>query len=237
MKKLKLTTFILLFLSLVPFLQSCLGDDETSNQRLVICTITKPKAEEKLFYLTRDNGETLFPSNAQKLGSYKPVDGQRALVLFNLLDEKVPGYDYNIEILNIRDIQTKEIEHLNKENADKIGDDKINKTYMWISKDRKYLSFEYQFHGNRQNKEKHLLSLVINEMKKDITSNAIKDYIELEFRHNAHEDTSEQLIEGYVSFKLDKIKDQMKGKKGLEIRIKTIYNGEQFYRIDFPESK
>ena len=39
-----------------------------------------------------------------------------------------------------------------------------------------------------------------------------------------------------ASFKLYKIQDQMKGKKGLRIRVKTLYNGEKFYEVKFPSS-
>lgn len=39
---------------------------------------------------------------------------------------------------------------------------------------------------------------------------------------------------GYVSFKLDKIKDRMEGKKGLRIRVNTIYGGPKTYEVKFP---
>ncbi|ERI82124.1 hypothetical protein HMPREF1981_02632 [Bacteroides pyogenes F0041] len=236
MKKLKIITFILALSGLAPFLQSCLGDDDNRREKLLICTINVSDAEKNRFYLTQDNGQTLFPSDIRYLGNYKPVDGQRAFVTCNFLDEKAAGYDYNIRILKIVNILTKDIKKLNKENEAEIGDDKINQTYMWISKDRKYLTIEYQFYGTYRKDKKHLLNLVINEKKKDITSSAIKDYIELEFRHNAHGDTSGEAINGYVSFKLNEIKDQMKGKKGLKIRVNTIYNGEKTYEVNFPPS-
>ena len=40
--------------------------------------------------------------------------------------------------------------------------------------------------------------------------------------------------EGYVSFKLDKIKNRMEGKKGLRIRVNTIYGGPKTYEVKFP---
>ena len=60
------------------------------------------------------------------------------------------------------------------------------------------------------------------------------EYINLEFRHNRKGDYPQSLGEGYVSFKLDKIKEQMEGKKGLRIRVNTLYNGIKTYEVKFP---
>ena len=62
----------------------------------------------------------------------------------------------------------------------------------------------------------------------------IYEYINLEFRHNSEGDDPQRLGEGYVSFKLDKIKDRMEGKKGLRIRVNTIYGGPKTYEVKFP---
>ena len=40
---------------------------------------------------------------------------------------------------------------------------------------------------------------------------------------------------GIVSFKLDKIADQMAGKTGLNIRVRSVYDGERYMTIDFAE--
>ena len=42
------------------------------------------------------------------------------------------------------------------------------------------------------------------------------------------------LGEGYVSFKLDKIEEQIEGKKGLNIRVRTLYDGIKNYKVQFP---
>ena len=46
---------------------------------------------------------------------------------------------------------------------EKIGDDKINTTYMWINKDNKYLTIEFQYYGTHSEDKKHFLNLVIND--------------------------------------------------------------------------
>jgi hypothetical protein len=181
----------------------------------------------------------MFPSNGNGWISDKSKDGQRAFVIFKELEEPVKGYDYNIQVREIKEILTKEIVTMGEgENTEeKIGDDKINSTYMWITQDKKYLTIEFQYYGTHSEDKKHFLNLVINNKEAEPAADDANDeYINLEFRHNDEGDTADRLGEGYISFKLDKIQDQMKGKKGLRIRVKTLYNGEKFYEVKFPSS-
>ena len=77
--------------------------------------------------------------------------------------------------------------------------------------------------------------LVINPIKPDLQDNKQTDeYINLEFRHNDEGDFAERLEEGYVSFKLDNIKEMMTGKKGVRIHTNTIYEQAKSYEVDFP---
>lgn len=116
-----------------------------------------------------------------------------------------------------------------------IGNDPINITYMWITQDKKYLTIEYQFYGTGNSNRKHFLNLVINPIKPDLQDNKQTDeYINLEFRHNDEGDFAERLEEGYVSFKLDNIKEMMTGKKGVRIHTNTIYEQAKSYEVDFP---
>ena len=111
-------------------------------------------------------------------------------------------------------------------NEEKIGDDKINATYMWINKDKKYLTIEFQYYGTHSEDKKHFLNLVINNLTPAPTADEESEedeFINLEFRHNSEGDYPQTLGEGYVSFQLDGIKKQMEGKKGLRIRVNTLY--------------
>ena len=120
---------------------------------------------------------------------------------------------------------------------EKIGDDKINTTDMRINKDNKYLTIEYQYYGTHSADKKHFLNLVIPKAEAAPTTedgSGKDEYINLEFRHNSEGDYPQTLGEGYVSFKLDKIKDRMEGKKGLRIRVNTLYSGIKTYEVKFP---
>lgn len=245
MKKFKLIAFIFAFVSTMPLLQSCLNDDGSSSELLVISTINQAASDSKEFYFTLDDGKTMFPSNGQAWNNQDLENGQRAFVIFNKLEEPASGYDYNIEVKNINKILTKDIITMGEgENTEeKIGDDKINATYMWITKDKKYLTIEYQYYGTNNQEKKHFLNLVINDVAPAPTAisdennnneSSNDEYLDLEFRHNDEGDASARLDEGYVSFKLDKIKEQLEGKKGLKIRVNTIYNGIKTYEVKFP---
>lgn len=83
--------------------------------------------------------------------------------------------------------------------------------------------------GNNEDK-KHMLNLVINEA--STGENDKPDYVNLEFRHNAYNDSQLTLGTGLASFKLDNIAEQLKEKKGLNIRVKSLYDGERFMTID-----
>ena len=217
MKKLKFITLTLAIIITLPMLQSCLDDNDHQSRSLVISTINQISEDSKEF-----------------------ENGQRAFVIFNELEQPVNGYDYNIQVRDITKVLTKEIVTMDDEEntEEKIGDDKINATYMWISKDKKYLTIEFQYYGTHSEDKKHFLNLVINNKEADSAAenedNTDDEYINLEFRHNSERDSPDHLGEGYVSFKLDKIEEQIEGKKGLNIRVRTLYDGIKNYKVQFP---
>ena len=129
MKKFKFIAFFIAVMTTMPILQSCL-DDDSSSDSLVIGTINLISPDSKDFYFTLDDGKTMFPSNGNGWISDKNKDGQRAFVIFKELEEPVKGYDYNIQVREIKEILTKEIVTMGEgENTEeKIGDDKINST-------------------------------------------------------------------------------------------------------------
>lgn len=229
MKSLKLLVFTAI-VSLVLGLQSCMNDDGP-NKSFAISTIKSISKESKDFYFLLDNGSKMYPGDLRSIGSYHAKDGQRTFVVFKELDQKMTGYDYNIEVKDIQDILTKEIVQLTEENVGKIGDDPINLTYAWTAQG--YVTIEFQYFGTHTENKKHLLSLVVNQLPNNSTTPE-EGYIDLEFRHNKEGDSPDRLGEGYVSFKLDELGEQLKGKKGLKIRVNTIYNGVKYYKINFP---
>ena len=107
----------------------------------------------------------MYPSNAQGWSNKDWVEGQRAFVIFNELEEPVNGYDLNIQVRGINPILTKDIITMGEDDNDeeKVGDDKINTTYMWINKDNKYLTIEFQYYGTHSEDKKHFLNLFVTQ--------------------------------------------------------------------------
>ena len=216
MKKFKFIAFIFAIMTTTLILQSCLDDNDGPADLLVISTINKISQDSKDFYFTLDNGEKMYPNNGQEWNSAEFAEGQRAFVIFNELETPVNGYDYNVQVKQINEILTKDIVEMddNENTEEKIGDDKIN------SADKK-----------------PFVNLVLPKAEAAPTTedgSGKDEYINLEFRHNSEGDYPQTLGEGYVSFKLDKIKDRMEGKKGLRIRVNTLYSGIKTYEVKFP---
>ena len=213
MKKIQAATlwmWIFLF-TIVPALQSCL-DDDNDTPLFTVGTIQTLSQDEGDFYVLLDDNSKLFPGDMSSLRGYKATDGQRAFVFFDELPEEMPGYDYNAKIRWIQDILTKDIYNMPAEKEDSIGDDRINITQMWLTR-KDYLNIECQFMSSENTEKKHMLSLVINEASTDGNDNP--DYLTLEFRHNANEDSP----------------------LGVNVRVNTIYGGEKFYQIDFKSAE
>lgn len=128
MKKFRtiLAAFLLLFIT-TPVLQSCLDDwDDDEHPLLAIGTVRI--IDGKDYYFALDEGTKMFPGDTAQVDNYTLVEGQRAFVYFNLLDEEVTGYDYNAKINHVENILTKDIYFMPAEKADSIGDDRITST-------------------------------------------------------------------------------------------------------------
>lgn len=228
MKKLiSYLSVFLLMLATCTTLYSCLDldDDNDNNTAFSIGTIKIIQGRD--YYFALDSGEKMYPSDTTRVHNYPLVDGQRVFIYFRPLDQKISGYDYNVQLYQLNNILTKNIIPLTAATADSIGDDRINATNMWIT-DR-FLNIEYQIYSSDNPTKKHMLNLVINKTKGNSSDNA--DYIDLELRHNAFNDSGILLSWGVVSFRLDEIANQLPGKKGLKVRFNSIYDGERFTTV------
>ncbi len=227
----KLTSYwhvLLLILAMGATVQSCmdLDDDNNSNTALTIGTLKIIAGKD--YYFTLDNGKKMYPSDTTYIHNYTPMDGQRVFIYFQPLEQAINGYDYNVQLYRLENILTKDIIPLTEQTADSIGDDRINATSMWITGN--YLNIEYQLYTSNNPSKKHMLNLVINQTKS--SSDNDTDYFDLEFRHNAYDDQGTTLGWGVVSFRLDKIADQLDGKKALKVRFNSIYEGERYTTVN-----
>lgn len=226
MKKLNLFALTVM-LVLLPFFQSCLDDDDTVYPDFTIATL-KQIAETDDYYFGLDSGRKMFPGDDSAIRNFPITDGKRVFVWFHQLEEQKQGYDYNVQVVRLDSILTKDIIPLTVETADSIGDDRINMTYYWVAQG--YLNMEFQYYGSHNPEKKHMLNLIY-DVDKDLVDE--EGYINLEFRHNAYNDKGGTLGEGIVSFKLDKIATEMETAKGLKIRVNSLYDNVIYKKINF----
>lgn len=233
MKKMKMTWKCLIAtLIFIPFIHSCdlLDDDYERADEVTIATIkavndTKDNDE---FYFLLDSGKKMYASNLRHGYNYDFKDGQRAFVYVNLLDEKIPGYDYNAELVYIENILTKNVIDMDEEIVDSIGNDKIDITLAWYGGD--HINIEFKFMGTTSPKELHMVNLVRNEMEEIQEEDG---YLILEFRHNAHDDYKAEPLNGIASFRPPFANDETKEYKGVKIKANTIYGGITTTTVNF----
>lgn len=227
MKKLRfyLVAFMLAFL-LMPLLQSCVDNDNKLSSRFTIGTLKIIEGNEYFFNL--DEGDKMYPSDTSYIHNYALIDGQRVFIHFLPLEEDVPGYEYNVKLIQLQNILTKDIIPLTEETADSIGNDRVNISTPWISGN--YLNIEYQYYHSNNEAKRHMLNLVMNETPDAPAPE--EGYINLEFRHNAYDDEQRTTGWGIISFKLEEIADQLQGKDGLKILVNSIYDGKRTYTVN-----
>ena len=93
MRDLRHVGFVSLLCLLVA-LQGCTDDwDIQDNTLLTIGTVKVVEGNE--YYFALDEGSTMYPGDTTAIAGYDVVDGQRAFIYFQMLDEEVQGYDYN----------------------------------------------------------------------------------------------------------------------------------------------
>lgn len=229
MKKLNLFA-VTLMLALVPFLQSCLDDNDANYSDFTIATLKQINDGDD-YYFGLDSGRKMYPGDDSAIRHFPIKDGKRVFVWFHQLEEQVPDYDYNIQVVAIDSILTKDIIPLTVETADSIGDDRINMLNYRVAQG--YLTMEFQYYGTRNPNKKHMLNLVYDVDKELVDE---EGYINLEFRHNAFDDNSGIPGEGIVSFKLDKVATEMETAKGLKIRTNSLYDNVVYKKIDLKKT-
>ncbi len=221
----KRSIYIGLFLSVIIILfSSCLDSDDSRAQYVGICTVHQ--LGESDHYFTLDDGVSLYPQNQGDLLSFELKDRERVILNFDYVDSKVDGYDHSIKVAYIEKILTKDIITITPEMEDSIGNDQINITSYRLTKE--YLTLEYQYFGQKYSGVAHMLNLVVPQQGLDGEQS---EFVEVEFRHNAHGDISIDKFEGIVSFKVDNIIDELLDKKVVRIKTNTLFEGEKYIEV------
>lgn len=218
------TTFTVLFALVATVLfQSCLDGEDSDNPDYVAIATTRVVASSNgglsTYYFELDNSKTLTPV-INKVKSYQAVEGQRVILQYDIESTATAGFDYGIELFNVSEILTKDVETLTTENEDEIGYDPITIVSDYSQLAVGYLNLQINFPIGSSTATVHLVENAI-------TPPEDSEYTTLELRlNNPGSEYSSSNSSGLVSFKLGDYDPNITGKKGIKVIAKTTNEGE-----------
>ncbi|WP_329905427.1 hypothetical protein [Porphyromonas pogonae] len=183
-----------------------------------ICTAVKSDLGQIEF--VQNNNNVFVPQNTESNLLRSVNNHQRYIIEFRPVKEYERPKRVTIELLNIYPITTKDIDIIDEENAGRFGDDPIAPAsnygnYAPVSASHDFIDIKFV---TAKTTESQLVSLCYDP-KLDNDSN----YLTLELRFKAdygNINGIDPLNNFIISFKTDKIKEKLNGKKG--IRLYTL---------------
>lgn len=204
---------------------SCEDDGYSLDDFMISMATVNPVDESAgTYYLTMDNGTTLWPLASNVV--YKPKKDQRVMVNFTILGDSIKGYDRPVKINYLQEVLTKDIENLTEENEEEIGDDPIRLLDRWIGDDYLNIHFGYNTGGE----QKHRVSLVYNTIEPQQND---AGEIVLELRHNANGDPQKYGVKSYVAYNLRPLQKEGQDAVDLTIKVKDFNDEEKEYKITY----
>ncbi len=215
-----------LFLSVVfcTFLVILACNDKEEPETCSLAMATVMRNESRNYYLEMDNNKKILLKDSTVIQYYKSKEHDRILASLCLLNEQEPGYDYVAKMYDLYKVLVKPILTLTPEMADSIGNDKIDLTEMWVSK--QYINIQFRYLASGAGIQ-HMINLAYVPSAGPLVDE--HGYVCLEFFHNRMEDTPVKFNKGIASFPLD-----IPGLdyKGIKIRVNTIEKGFQIYTLN-----
>lgn len=188
--------------------------------------VTVRTTAENEFHFELDNEKTLYPGDQSRFTGYQAVDGQRAILFFNLLSESVAGFNYNAAVYCIQDIYTADARIVTQDELDAMADDQVSFIDAQLSKNYLTLRVAYPVTDNK----KHAFHLVRSETLQGETP-TYAGYLDVELRHDAGGDAQGQDLSYYISFSLEELHPLMQDHKGVTLRVNTQFNGIKHIQI------
>lgn len=226
MKTTKLGLIFLVGLITTFIFDSCNNDDGYSldNYVIEIATVNPIDSAAGTYFLTLDNGKTVWPTNSTPY--FVPKKNNRAFVNLTLLSDKVGEYDHYAKINQIQNILTKKVIDLTAENTEVIGNDPIKILTMWTGDN--FLNIRFGYNTGESGKT-HTINLVRNTL--DQTSVSNDGSVILEFRHNANKDPERYGVNSYAAFDLKPFRADNKDSIKFIIKVLDLSNETKEYPI------
>lgn len=180
---------------------SCEKEDEDTyslNKFWISLGMVSKDENEKHFEVITDKGDTLVPVANDAL-YFKPRNNQRILANYTILSKVgQSGHRFYVKINDLNNVLYKDIIENYREKDDTSTFSPIHIDEIWISGGNK-LNVEFRFLGGGK---VHTIDLVMPAG--DMAE--MEQPINLELRHNAHNDTLRYTLRALVSFNLDNLK-------------------------------
>lgn len=220
------TAFLLVSLFTLSFV-ACEDDEGYSLGNFVISLATVNPVDEasNTYYLTMDNGTTLWPAASNIY--YQPKKNQRVLVDFTLLSDSLQGYDHFVKINRMQEILTKQVIDLTAENESEIGNDPVKILEYWIGDHYLNIHFGYNSGGEKI----HTISLVENKLNDNNNNN--DNTVVLEFRHNKNGDLERYGVKSFAAFDLRKYQTEGQNSIDFLIKVRDFNNENKEYRVTY----
>lgn len=186
----------------------CNKDDTEYYSTLGIINITNDS-----IIIESDEGNRLLVDNRAAIGS-AIKDKDRVIANFSLVNEQLPtGIDYIIDIYDIVKVLFKPVIELTPEIADSIGNDELAVSSLWLEKD--FINLNFMYYGGQ---EKHLINLI------RYPGEIRTDTVTLEIRHNENDDNGSYYLNGFVSFDVRSLRNDVADSVIICIKAKEFDN-------------
>lgn len=200
-----------------------------------IATVDNPEGSIN-FRFTSDLDNVMSVAKTNFYG-YRPETGQRIIAYFTILNQapETASYDYDVHLLDVYEILTKDIKVIDDDNAgelDEIGDDPYEAVAMSVSNN--WLNVRFNMWAFNK-------THYINVIEDARTAETLADdgTVRLELRHNADGDSKSRLMWGMASFDLSPYKQD--GKTEVKLIVTARLEGqnkpkeyELTYKFDDP---
>ncbi len=233
MRELATWTTAVMFSLLVPFMSSCLDDDDSIEAMMsnnaasyyaALGTVVMPSFIAGEAMVESDDGDVVYVVNPDMLTlNDANKEGQR--IFYNYVESGAPSgkentHDTFIQMTDLMKILTKSIDFLSDEEEDVYGSDGIDILFYSLCKN--YLTLQFQILASGGDIS-HRISLVSKGESPDNDG-----FLPLELRHNAEGDKQLEALPGYVSFLLTDAPGFKEGTlTGFKITYRSVSNGQQ----------
>lgn len=188
----------------------------------------KQNAVEIITVFDSDSWGHLFPRHNYRFGDLE--SNQRVILYFNPVEKTDDDAIFQmVEVGSVVHVLTKDVEQLTDENDKEFGNDPVSilQGDIWLGGGHLNVIFQQ----NRPAEVKHRVSLVARDFNPDQ-----EGYLNLEFRYNDYDDTTNRYQYGVVSYSLHGLNTDAQT-KGIRLKLNSAVNGPRVVELKFGEEE